>query len=129
MSPRPRAFAAVLLIALAACAAPGPPAQHPAVAAVVRMTDNFMFEPASVTIRAGETVEWRNASRFRHSVTADPAQGRAVLPPGAQPFASGELAPGQSFRRTLTAPGTYRYFCTPHEGIGMQGEIKVLPAR
>jgi len=129
MSPRPRAFVALLLIALGACAASQAPAERPAVAAVVRMTDTFMFEPAAVTIRAGETVEWRNASRFRHSVTADPAQGRAALPPGAQAFASGELAPGQSFRRTLTVPGTYRYFCTPHEGIGMQGEVTVLPPR
>ena len=129
MPPRPLALAALLLAALGACAAPRAPAEGGAVAAVVRMTDAFEFDPAAVTIRAGETVEWRNASRFRHSVTADPALGGAALPPGAQAFASGELAPGASFRRTLTVPGTYRYFCSQHEGVGMTGEITVLPVK
>ena len=55
---------------------------------MVRMTDDFEFDPRAVTIHAGEAVEWRNASRFKHSVTADPRLGSAVLPQGAKPFAS-----------------------------------------
>ncbi len=49
-----------------------------------------------------------------------------MLPAGATPFASPELQPGESFRQVLTVPGKYRFFCTPHEGVGMMGEITVL---
>ena len=90
------------------------------------MTDSFEFAPRATTINAGETVEWRNVSRFKHTVTADPRRGGAQLPPGATPFASEELPPGASFRQVLTVPGTYRFFCTPHEGVGMTGTITVL---
>jgi plastocyanin len=116
-----RLLAAALLLAAAPVAA-----QQPRIGATVRMTDDFEFDPRAVTIHAGEAVEWHNASRFKHSVTADPGRGSAVLPPGAEPFASGELQPGESFRRVLSVPGKYRYFCTPHEGIGMSGTITVL---
>ena len=73
-----------------------------------------------------EVVEWRNTSRFNHTVTADPTQGHATLPPSAESFSSQELRPGASFRHTFTAPGNYTYFCQPHEGIGMVGQIIVL---
>ena len=118
---------AALLAAPAALIADAPPAPAGAAGAVITMTDTFMFEPSAVTMRAGEMVEWRNASRFRHTVTADPKLGTAVLPAGATPFASGELQPGGTFRQMLTVPGTYRFFCMPHEGIGMTGTITVTP--
>jgi plastocyanin len=96
------------------------------VVTMMTMTNNFEFEPHAVTIHVGQAVEWRNGSRFRHTVTADPKLGGAALPAGAKPFASPELQPGESFRQILTVPGKYRFFCTPHEGIGMTGEITVL---
>jgi len=99
------------------------------VGALVTMTDGFEFEPHAVTIHAGQAVEWRNGSRFKHTVTADPTLGGAELPAGAKAFASPELQPGDSFRQVLTMPGKYRFFCMPHEGIGMTGEINVLGDR
>jgi plastocyanin len=94
--------------------------------AIIAMTDSFAFAPDAVTIHAGEAVEWKNASHFRHTVTADPKLGGAVLPAGAVPFNSAELAPGATFRHVLTVPGTYRFFCMPHEGVGMVGTITVV---
>jgi plastocyanin len=117
--------AAALLSAVLSAAAVA--AQPPAIGATVQMTNAFEFDPPAVTIHAGDAVEWHNVSRFKHTVTADPRLGDAALPPGAEPFASGELQPGASFRRVLTVPGKYRYFCTPHEGVGMTGSITVLP--
>lgn len=114
-------------VALAVLAAMPAAAQQGATGASVKMLDSFEFEPRAVTIHAGEAVEWHNASHFKHSVTADPKLGSAALPDGAPPFASGELQPGESFREVLSVPGKYRYFCTPHEGIGMTGTITVLP--
>jgi len=118
---------AALLAAPAALVADALPAPAGAAGAAITMSDTFMFEPGTVTIRAGETIEWRNLSHFKHTVTADPKLGSDVLPAGATPFGSGELQPGATFRQTLTVPGKYRFFCTPHEGIGMTGTITVLP--
>lgn len=102
------------------------PAAAEQVGAAVMMTDAFRFEPPAVTIHAGEAVEWRNASHFVHVVTDDPKLGDAAVPAGAEVFASSEIPPGGSFRRVLSVPGQYRYFCIPHEGIGMVGRVTVL---
>lgn len=126
---------AMMLIAvgLSACGATGPaygPAT-PGVAATVTMTPEFMFQPSNVSIRTGDTVEWRNKSLISHTVTADPAKaenhGDASLPPGAEPFQSDRIPAGGIYRHTFTTPGVYRYFCTPHEDEGMLGEITVRP--
>ena len=126
--PHPRILAVSLVLAVFG-AAPPAAAQPAATGAVVTMTDSFEFDPRAVTIRAGEAVEWHNASRFKHSVAADPKLGSAALPEGAQPFASGDLQPGESFRRVLPVPGKYRYFCTSHEGVGMIGTVTVLAGK
>jgi len=101
------------------------------VAAHVVITNSFRFEPSQVTIHAGEAIEWTNQSHFKHTVTDDPKMAGqpvdAALPAEAQAFTSDEIPAGGSYRRKLTVPGAYRYFCMPHEGIGMLGKILVLP--
>lgn len=96
---------------------------------VVTMTNELDFEPGEVTIRAGETVLWKNTSVLVHTVTAraDSAVNpdHVQLPKGAEPFGSGRLSPDDSFRHTFTVPGTYRYLCIPHETAGMLGTIVV----
>ena len=108
------------------------PAADGAPAAVVTMPE-MAFEPNRVTVRAGETVEWRNDSDIVHTVTADPARAKdpeksVALPEGAETFHSGRMKPGDVFRHTFTVPGHYRYFCVPHERMGMIGEVEVTPA-
>jgi plastocyanin len=88
------------------------------------MTRN-RFKPERVTIRVGETVEWRNTSGISRTVTADPEQaddpGHVVLPEGAEKFDSGKLRPSKMFRHQFPVPGTYKYICVPHESAGMLG--------
>lgn len=48
------------------------PAMAQQVAAVVEMRGERNFQPSSLTIQAGDTVEWRNVSGLPHTVTADP---------------------------------------------------------
>jgi plastocyanin len=100
--------------------------------ALVRMS-GFSFMPKHITIKAGQSVEWNNTAALEtHTVTADPALAKTkdsvALPPGAATFNSGDLKPTQTFRYVFTVPGTYRYFCIPHERMGMVGEVEVLPA-
>lgn len=102
------------------------------VTATVMMTDQLRFAPATVTIHVGEAVRWQNVtSAITHTVTADPGRAEnpadVSLPPGAQPFNSGAVTPGQSFQHTFTVAGTYRYFCIPHETLGMLGTVVVEP--
>lgn len=107
-------------------APPLPPAD---VAAIVTMTNDNLFVPLRVTVRAGQAVEWRNTSIVMHTVTADPERAAQAtsysLPPGAAPFHSGDMYDGDAFRHTFTTPGEYKYFCQPHEAHGMVGWVDV----
>jgi plastocyanin len=102
------------------------------IAAKVNMTSNLKFEPYRVDIQSGQTVEWKNTSSVIHTVTADPNKAKdkddVSLPEGAQAFDSGNIEPGQTYTHTFTFPGTYKYFCIPHEEMGMVGEVIVTPA-
>ncbi len=95
----------------------------------VEMNDNLRFAPTEITIKAGDTVEWRNIGSVRHTVTDDP--GRAPgsknikLPASAEAFDSGWVKGGQSFRYTFSEPGVFRYICLPHEGARMFGTVIV----
>ena len=97
--------------------------------ATVEMSNTMKFTPDTVQIKKGETVKWGNTSLIVHSVTGDPSQatiqGSAKLPDNAQPFDSGMMDPKQSFTHTFKVPGTYQYFCIPHEGVKMYGWIIV----
>lgn len=97
---------------------------------VVKMVDMpATFQPAQLTIKVGETVEWKNVGNSVHHASSDPSTAvnpaEVSNPPGAKPFDSGFLQPGQSYTYTFTVPGTYKYICAPHETSGMLGEVTV----
>ena len=102
------------------------------VAAEVEMSNRLLFAPDTVRIRVGETVWWRNTSVLIHTVTADPSKAAVEssvnLPAGAEPFDSGDIAPGEAFTYTFTVLGEYRYFCIPHEQAGMVATVIVEAA-
>ena len=102
----------------------------------VTMPDGLTFEPETATIETGETVTWTNESDIDHTVTAYEDE----IPGGAAYFASGGfeseraarsrvseglIAPGREYEYTFEQPGTYGYFCIPHEGSGMVGTVRV----
>ncbi len=98
---------------------------------IVKMVgDNLTFDPSTVTIRRGQTVEWQNQSRgLIHTVTADPQKvqdkANVKVPAGAGTFDSGYMKPGDTFRHTFTTRGTYKYVCVTHEVQRMFGEVVV----
>ena len=84
--------------------APADTARPAAEAATVRVdVRDLRFSPATIEIEAGTTVEWTNRDPLAHSVTAADTA-----------FDSGLVDAGRRWARTFTAPGTYRYTCTPH---------------
>ncbi|WP_435073580.1 cupredoxin domain-containing protein [Halorubrum sp. HHNYT27] len=100
------------------------------------MPDSHTFAPKTVTIESGETVIWTNESDIQHTVTA---YGDEV-PNDAAYFASGGfgseraarnriseglIAPGEAYEHQFDRPGTYGYYCIPHESSGMVGTVRV----
>jgi plastocyanin len=97
------------------------------------------YLPETHETSVGSTVVWRNTSSRAHTVTAY----EGGLPDGARYFASGGFGsesdareawdtgidgginPGGTFEYTVEVPGTYAYFCIPHERQGMVGTIEV----
>nr|P00300.1 RecName: Full=Plastocyanin [[Chlorella] fusca] len=85
----------------------------------------LVFEPSSVTIKAGETVTWVNNAGFPHNIVFDEDE----VPSGANAEALSHEdylnAPGESYSAKFDTAGTYGYFCEPHQGAGMKGTITV----
>jgi hypothetical protein len=75
---------------------------------------DFAFQPASVTVRVGDTVTWTNRDDVIHTVQ----------------WSSGSESPdlenGESYSRTFTSTGVFPYICGPHPF--MTGSVRVLPA-
>src|SRR5205085_12642099 len=87
------------------------------------------FEPETVTIAAGDTVQWTNPQAVGHTVTFDPKEAvnksLVVLPAGVAPFDSSDMGEGAVFKHTFTEKGTYKYVCLYHEAMGMVGTVIV----
>ena len=102
-------------LALGACAHHEGPAYGPptaAAGATVTMSSGLRFNPMDVTIKAGQSVEWRNTSIETHTVTG-------------QGFDSGDIKQGQVWSHTFATAGRYEYVCKPHKGLGMHGTVTV----
>jgi plastocyanin len=126
------AWVAFLAIFLAGCGLGGAAHKAPLKGADAVVDMGFMtFEPNNVTVKRGDTVEWRNTSLITHTVTDDPKKaekpGLAALPSGATAFDSGNLKAGKVFTHTFTVPGIYKYYCEIHDEHGMTGTVVVTP--
>jgi len=73
----------------------------------------FKFDPASLSIAAGDTVEWLNADLVPHTSTA--SSGR---------WNSNSIVPDSSWRAVLTTPGREPYGCTLHPNMRAQVEVR-----
>ena len=79
---------------------------------------NACYSPASITINAGDTVEWKNADTAAHTVTGgSPSDGPSGV------FDSSLIMGGASFENTFDEVGIYDYFCMVHPW--MVGNIQV----
>jgi plastocyanin len=67
---------------------------------------NIAFDPATVTIKVGESVTWTNQDSVDHNVIADNGE-----------FSSSLLAKGATFSFTFDTAGTYGYHCSIHPSM------------
>ena len=116
--------AAVVVVASGACgsddggatadapksAASGSVSAEPAVDIV-----NFVFEPKSLTVKAGTSVTWTNEDTALHSVKDTSPLSTPVSP---------DLGKGATFSITYAQPGSYSYICGIHQY--MTGSVQVV---
>jgi plastocyanin len=150
---RAKLLLAGLVVVLAACekkaetpaadtTAMTTPAPAPAAASGathdVNMTlegSDYKFSPANLTIKSGDVVRFHDVSGGPHNVQfypdSIPAGAAAALDAG-MPDKSGALASpmveaGATYSVTFAnAPtGDYKYYCLPHQAMGMKGQITV----
>ena len=96
----------------------------------------YRFEPANLTVAAGDGVKFTLVSGGPHNVAFDgaaiPAAGKAALIAN-MPEQAGELSgkmmlnADESYTVSFAgvAAGDYPYFCTPHLAMNMKGVITV----
>jgi plastocyanin len=73
---------------------------------------NFVFQPSTLTVKAGTKVTWINRDDEPHTATDTEKR-----------FGSKALDTGDSFSTEFTKPGTYDYYCALHPH--MTGKIIV----
>ncbi|MBD2363695.1 MULTISPECIES: plastocyanin [unclassified Anabaena] len=95
-------------------------------------TDKGMlaFEPAKLTIKPGDTIEWLNNKVPPHNVVFDSGLNPAKSADLAKALSHKQLmmSPGQKETTTFAADapaGEYTFYCEPHRGAGMVGKIIV----
>ena len=67
--------------------------------------EGMKYSPATLTVKKGDKVTWRNKDVVPHTATA----------PGR--FDSKQIAPGASWTWTARKAGTHDYICTYHPGM------------
>jgi plastocyanin len=96
----------------------------------------YKFDPANLTIKEGDAVKWTVVSGPPHNVSfyADSipsgaqAQLGANMPNPMSPLTSPLFNnPGESYTVSFKGvpKGTYKYFCTPHQALGMHAQLTV----
>lgn len=114
-----RVLFAALLVALAGLVLL-PSAQARAVTGHQVTMSGYAFQPAALTISAGDTVTWTNHDTAPHDVeiTQGPASAHSPL-----------LDKGQSWSFTFTTAGSYTYVCTVHPGMAARLAVKAAPTQ
>jgi len=113
-------MSAVMFCAVAAYSArltgnpPSAAAGAPAATGTEVKIDNFAFNPAVITVKAGTQIIWINKDDIPHTV--DSSQGK---------FKSAALDTDEKFEFKFSEPGEYPFFCRMHPK--MTGKVIVQP--
>jgi plastocyanin len=76
----------------------------------VSVNDNY-YGPSKLTVHVGDSVDWQ----WGPDVTDEHDVVLKSAPKGVKKFESDTLVAGDTFKRKLTTPGTYKIICTFHE--------------
>ena len=102
----PIAILALLPCSTGQAAAPARPVTHTVT------IEAMQFEPADLTVKAGDAIVWVNKDMFPHTATSTEKL-----------FDSRQIDPGQSWTYRAVKKGTVPYICSLHPT--MQGTLRV----
>ena len=96
----------------------------------------YKFEPADITINAGDNVKWTVVSMAPHNVAFDPAEVPAAAKPQLTANMDNQMSEltgpllqnvGETYEISFAnvPAGKYTYHCTPHLAMNMKGTITV----
>jgi plastocyanin len=109
--PQPQSTSLISQPAAASAAAVQSTAADAAAPAVLHVAmKNMKFEPATIEVKSGDTVEWTNEDITPHTVTS-------------ASFDSASIDSDKSWRHTFTVAGSFPYGCTFHPD--MKGVVVV----
>ena len=103
-----------LCVAIVAALAAGGEAQQKGNAGTTHtvLISGTAFKPATLTVKVGDRVEWKNDDPFAHTVTSSAGH-----------FDSKEIAAGETWSYRATQKGQFPYICTLHRT--MRGTLVV----
>jgi plastocyanin len=97
----------------------------------------YKYVPAAITAKAGDVIKFHNKSGGPHNVAFDAGK----IPAGSEAAIDGALGAGRmgplmgallveqdavfSLNTTGFPAGKYSFNCTPHQALGMRGELTV----
>jgi uncharacterized cupredoxin-like copper-binding protein len=117
--------APVVLLLASACApaaAPAAGAALPAEQITVTGTDDFRFNPSTITVKAGQPLEvtFQNGGEILHDFTVQEGQTKPTV-------ITEEGGKSGTATVTYAKPGTYKFLCSQpgHDQLGMHGTITV----
>jgi plastocyanin len=112
------ALALTLAVSSLGFALSRPDARAAAKAHVVKIVSisggRFAFHPATIKIKVGQTVTWKNTTSATHTATADNFTA----------FDTGFIASGSKATHKFKKAGTFKYHCNVH--TYMKGTVKVV---
>ena len=86
---------------------------------------SFEPQPNKITVAKGETIEFVNNKAFPHNVVFDEDNVPSGVNADSISHEDYLNGPGEKVTNKFDTPGTYGYYCEPHQGAGMQGTIIV----
>lgn len=81
------------------------------------LVKGFRFQPAAISIEAGESVEWTQTDNTTHTITS------GVPGDSDGEFDHRDFDQNEKFTHTFEEAGTYAYFCNIHNS--MKGKVTV----
>ncbi|KAG5390687.1 hypothetical protein IGI04_032228 [Brassica rapa subsp. trilocularis] len=83
------------------------------------------FVPNEFTIAKGEKIVFKNNAGFPHNVVFDEDEIPSGVDASKISMDEQDLlnAAGETYEVALTEPGTYSFYCAPHQGAGMVGSL------
>lgn len=90
----------------------------------VSVTGQDTFEPANITIKAGQKVRW-TWTGGSHNVVSGTKSGDTCTQD--DKFTSGAPKAGGTFEKVFEVAGSFPYYCEPHCAANMVGTVTVIP--